>query len=254
MTEELVAEQQPQEAAPSLPAVSGATLDVALVQGSTPMALLARALDRGADIGILEKLMDLQERYEKNEARKAFDAAVANAKATLPAVKKNRTGHNNKRYADLAAFARAADPVLAANGLSYRYRTSQNGSINVTCILAHRDGHCEETTLSGAADTSGSKNNIQAIGSTLTYLQRYSLCAILGLAATEDDDGAAGGGDEPITEDQATAIREKIQATGADIEKLCVYFKVEAVPDLRKKDFDRVMVALDQRKAKRAKP
>jgi hypothetical protein len=52
-------------------------------------------------------------------------------------------------------------------------------------------GHSERTTLSATADTSGSKNSIQAIGSTVTYLQRYTLLAAVGLAAGGDDDGQA---------------------------------------------------------------
>ena len=78
---------------------------------------------------------------------------------------------------------------MAAHGLSYRFRTIQDGAIKVTCILSHKSGHSEENTLSGPADASGSKNAIQAIGSTLTYLQRYTLTQALGLAASDDDDG-----------------------------------------------------------------
>jgi ERF superfamily protein len=159
----------------------------------TPMDMLNRAVSSGADIEVLEKLMGLQERYEKNQARKAFDEAVAAAKAEIPPILRNREGHNQKRYADFAAIAEVVDPIITSHGLSYRFRTLQNDKINVTCILSHKAGHYEETTLSGPADATGSKNAIQAIGSTLTYLQRYSLVQALGLAAANDDDGKASG-------------------------------------------------------------
>lgn len=214
----------------------------------TPMEMLSRAVESGQNIDVLDKLMGLQERYEANLGRKAFDAAIADAKAEIKPVTKNRTGHNQKKYADFAAYAKEIDPVLARHGLSYRFRTKQEGAITVTCILAHRDGHSEETTLSAAADTTGNKNSIQAIGSTLTYLQRYSLCAALGLAAEEDDDGAAADGNEPVSQEQLSAIRAKIEETDADIERLCKYFKVEALPDLRKNDYANVMAALDAKK------
>ena len=111
---------------------------------ATPMEMLSRALDRGADLTVLEKLMDLQERHEKNQARKAFDAAIAEAKAKIKPVTKNRTGNNQTKYADLSAYAKEIDPVLAEYGLSYRYRSNQDGiAIRVTCILTHRDGHGE---------------------------------------------------------------------------------------------------------------
>lgn len=63
--------------------------------------------------------------------------------------------------------------------------------VTVTCIISHRDGHFEENTLSAGRDESGNKNSIQAVGSTLTYLQRMTLKASLGLAASDDDDGAS---------------------------------------------------------------
>jgi hypothetical protein len=160
-------------------------------QPVTPMEMLNTALTRGADVTVLEKLMGLQERWEANQARKAFDAAIAAAKGEIGPIVRNATGHNEKRYADFAAIARTVDPVLTKHGLTYRFRTEQTDRINVTCILSHKDGHSETTTLAGPPDGSGSKNAIQAIGSTLTYLQRYSLVQMLGLASSNDDDGRA---------------------------------------------------------------
>ena len=221
---------------------------------STPMELLARALERGADLSMVEKLMDLSERHDKGQARKAFDAAVADAKAKIPVIIKNRKGHNSK-YADLGAFAAAVNPVLAEYGLSYRYRSEQEGaSIRVTCVLSHRDGHAEETTLSGGADNTGNKNSIQAIASTLTYLQRYTLKLALGLADSEgDDDGKAAGGDEAISEDQLKELQALASKANADLEKLCAYFKIEALPDLRASQFQNAKAALQAKAAQATK-
>lgn len=155
----------------------------------TPMAMLQHAVTSGAGVEVMEKLLALQERWEANQGRRAFDEAIAAAKAEIKPVAKNKTGHNDKRYADFAAYAREVDPVLAKHGLSYRFRTEQDDRIKVTCILSHRDGHSETNSLAGPPDASGSKNAIQAIGSTLTYLQRYTLTQALGLAASDDDDG-----------------------------------------------------------------
>lgn len=218
----------------------------------TPMDLLARALERGDGIDMIEKLMDLQDRHEQKVARRAFDAAVANAKAKIKPVVKNRTG-NNSKYADLSAYAKEVDPILAEFGLSYRYSSRQEGAIFITCILSHRDGHSEETTLSGGADATGSKNAIQAIGSTVEYLKRYTLTLALGLSASEaDDDGRAAGGDEAINEQQLQEIRDKLASSGADIEAFCRYLKVEALPDIRAKDYPAALAAL-AKKMKAAK-
>lgn len=154
----------------------------------TPMAMVQQAVSSGAGIEVVSKLMDLHERWEANQARKDFDAAIAGAKSKIRPVVRNKKGHNDKRYADFSAYAREVDPVLAKFGLSYRFRSDQDDRIKVTCILSHKNGHSETNTLAGPADSSGSKNAIQAIGSTLTYLQRYTLTQALGLAASDDDD------------------------------------------------------------------
>ncbi|CAB4145914.1 Essential recombination function protein [uncultured Caudovirales phage] len=217
----------------------------------TPMDMVSKAVESGANIEVLTKLMDLQERWEGNQARKAFDEAIASAKAEIGPVMRNATGHNNKRYADFAAYARAVDPIISKYGLSYRFRTSQTDRINVTCILSHKAGHSEENTLCGPADKTGSKNDIQAIGSTLTYLQRYTLVQSLGLAASNDDDGRVAGVGGSISDDQIAELRQLIVEVAADIPKFCAYFKVERIDDIPASDFARAKAALNAKRTQR---
>jgi hypothetical protein len=214
----------------------------------TPMAMLDRAVSSGAGIEMIEKLMGLQERWEANQARKSFDAAIAAAKAEIPVIAKNATGHNSKKYANFAAIASTIDPIISKHGLSYRFRTSQGDRISVTCVLSHRDGHSEETTLSGPADNSGNKNAIQSIGSTLTYLQRYSLVQMLGLAAADDDDGKAANAGAAITENQVAELVALADEVGADKAKFCRYFKVESFADIPAARYN---AAVDALQAKR---
>jgi hypothetical protein len=220
------------------------------VVSMTPMDMLDRAVTQGASMEVLEKLMALQERWEANQARKSFNDAVAAAKAEIPVITKNREGHNSKRYADFAAYARVVDPILGKHGLGYRFRTVQDDRIHVTCILFHKAGHVEENTLAGPADATGSKNAIQAIGSTLTYLQRYSLTQALGLAATEDDDGKAAGNGSAITEEQLDQLRVLAIDVGADLPKFCKYMKVERLEDLPAAKFQNAVSALEAKRAK----
>ena len=136
-------------------------------QPLTPMQMLSTAITNGASIELLEKLMTLQERWQANQARQAFDAAIAAAKAEIKPIRKNRrVGYNAKTeegsrvdyvHEDMGEIARSVDPILAKHGLSYRFRTAQNvvgtppvSSISVTTVVTHRDGHFEETTLSAA--------------------------------------------------------------------------------------------------------
>ena len=211
----------------------------------TPMEMLSRAVESGAEIDMIEKLMNLQERWEASNARKAFDEAVAAAKKEIPPITRNATGHNSKKYADFAAIAKVVDPIIGQHGLSYRFRTTQNDRISVTCILSHKAGHSEETTLCGPADSSGNKNAIQAIGSTLTYLQRYSLVQMLGLAATADDDGKSAEGAATITQKQADDLNDLIEANGKDRKAFLKWAKVERLEEIPAANFDACVKAIE---------
>lgn len=220
----------------------------------SPAHMLQIAVERGADIDQLQKLMELHERWEKNQARKSFDAAISAAKSKIKPIIKRREvdftsakGRTHYMYEDLAQIASEVDPILAEFGLSYRYRSSQEGNkLTVTCVIAHRDGHSEETTLSAAYDESGNKNSIQAIGSTTTYLQRYTLKLALGLAAAKDDD-AQKAGVEFITEKQAADLQAKAEEVGANIPNFLRYLKVSSFDQLPVSKYASALRALEQK-------
>lgn len=200
----------------------------------------------------IERFIDLKMKMDAAVARKAFDAAMSAAKADIKPIERNATGHNSKRYADFSAIANAVDPVLSRHGLSYRFRTRQDDKmIHVTCVLAHETGHSEETTLSGPADASGSKNAIQAIGSTLTYLQRYSLVQALGLAAANDDDGKAAGIGDLVNMEQLEQLEALIAETGADTARFCTFLKVASLAELPAAKFDTAVRAIEAKRAKK---
>lgn len=198
----------------------------------TPMQMAYQLISNGADLGSVKEMLAMSRELAAEQARQAFDAAMSAAKSEITPVIKNATGHNSKKYADFAAIAKAVDPIISRHGLSYRFRTKQDERIHVTCILAHEGGHSEETTLAGPPDATGSKNAIQAIGSTLTYLQRYTLVQALGLAASDDDDGKAAGIGETITDEQLKKLQTLASEVGGDVAKLCGHFKIESLPDL----------------------
>jgi len=176
---------------------NGAELALVPVSSPTPMDLLQIAVTNDLAIEKIAQLMDLQLKWEANEARKAFVSAMNTFKANPPQIVKNKHvkfGQTEYDHATLDHVCKAAMEGLSAVGISHRWNVTQaDGLIHVTCVLTHEKGHSEETTLSGPADASGSKNAIQAIGSAVTYLQRYTLLAATGLAAGNDSDGSEAG-------------------------------------------------------------
>lgn len=205
------------------------------------------ALNPEIDPDRIERFIALKERIDANAAKVDFNNALAEAKAQIGPVLKNRKGHNDKKYADFSAIAKVVDPVVTSLGLSYRFRTEQTDRITVTCIISGH-GHSEENSLSGPPDASGSKNAIQAIGSTLTYLQRYTLVQALGLSVAEDDDGKAAGADLAVNDQQREALDNLIEQTGADLDKFLAFFQIQFLAELPSKRFDEARRMLEAKR------
>lgn len=194
----------------------------------TPMAMLATAVANGAGLEMIERLMTLQERWQANQARLAFNAALAAARAEIPPIVKNRRVHfkgkdgkadTDYRHEDLAGIAEVVDPILGRHGLSYRFRTDAqvDRPVVVTCVLSHRDGHSEENSLVGPRDVSGNKNALQQIASAVTYLSRYTLKAALGLSVAEVDDDGQAAAPSPIEVDATIARWTKALAEAPSV-------------------------------------
>lgn len=141
----------------------------------------------------LEKLMGLQERWEANQARKLFFEAFTSFQSESPDLRKTKSvsfGENKASYAyaPLADIARQVGPVLKKFALSYRWEIQDDEKvIKVTCLVSHIDGHTEKTTMQASPDTTGSKNAIQARGSAIEYMKRYTLVGALGLTTADSD-------------------------------------------------------------------
>lgn len=171
---------------------------VAVAAPATPADIVLYAMQKGADIAQIEKFMDLQMKWEADQARKAFVSDMAEFKKNPPKITKDKqVAFNGTSYmhATLGNVTGAIVEGLARHGFSHRWDTEQQqgGQIVVTCILTHKQGHSERTTLSAGRDDSGKKNSIQQMASTVTYLQRYTLLSATGVATNdqEDDDGRA---------------------------------------------------------------
>lgn len=229
------------------------TPQIANLPAVSPFTLIERAMEKGADLATLEKLIELQERTEKNAARRSFDQAISSAKAEFQTItKSSRVNYTTKagdktdyKFETLTDVENAVKAPMARYGLSHRYRVQQDQQITVTCIIAHKDGHSEETTLKAPADVGAGKNAIQAIGSTVTYLQRYTLKAALGLSASEnDDDGARSASHNSITAEQFVQIRNLAAEKGVPETAICSYYKIASLEHMRAIDFDAAIAKL----------
>lgn len=195
---------------------------------SNPASVLVYAMEKGADMAQIEKLLDLQMKWEANEARKAFVADMAEFKKNPPKIIKDKlVGYENRdgtftgyKHATLGNVTNAVIEGLAKHGFSHAWEPEQrDGKIHVTCVITHKLGHSTRTTLDSAKDDSGKKNSIQAVGSAISYLQRYTLLLACGLATHDqvDDDGQGAEEAHAIDKLIADAARAPDLATLQDI-------------------------------------
>ena len=252
-------------------------------QSSKMITLIENAINGGADVETLGKLMTLHERNEANQAKKAYTAAMTMFKSNRLIVEKDEhvryEGKNNSVteyfHATLANVLDVITPRLSENGLSVGWSHAQNekGDLSVTCTITHILGHSEATTMTAPPDSSGGKNSLQAIGSTNSYLERYTVLALSGTATKDmDDDGRRGKieekkpgsgvkrksdnkkSDDVITEPQGRLLISKLKKAKISPEAFMEHFKIDCIESLPKKSMNEALEAIDKKEIKELEP
>ncbi|KQR62689.1 single-stranded DNA-binding protein [Acidovorax sp. Leaf160] len=190
-----------------------ATQHQGALAANSPAAMMMAAMNQGASLEQVEKMMDLQDRWERKEAEKAYNSAFAAFKAEAVRIVKGRKVTDGplrgKEYAELHDVVDAVTPALSRHGLSTSWKLTRDEKdwLEVTCTLKHVGGHSETVSMGGPPDAGGAKNPLQARASTKSYLERYTLKAICGVAEGGDDtDGNTPAATVPLA--LITAARE----------------------------------------------
>lgn len=212
--------------------------------------LAKMAIEKGLQINELRAILDLQKEWESRVSLREFNEAIAKFQALVKPVSRSsavkyqgKGGTVNFKFAGLSEILPAITPVLSECGLSVRWKNEDvNNQLKITCIVSHVGGHSESCSMMGEPDVSGGKNNIQAKGSTMTYLQRYTLNLLLAISTEEDNDGAGGA---PVSkpkpnESQWNTIKDRVKG-GLSIEKILEHFtlhegEINFLQDLTKRD------------------
>jgi hypothetical protein len=192
---------------------------------------------------------------QSDELNELFTALSLAQGEIEDALKDATNPHFKSRYADLASVRAAYRGPFAKHGLALMQMPTTNGTkVSVQTILSHKSGQFIAETLDAAA----AANTPQAIGSTITYLRRYSALGFAGIAPDDDDGNAAsqstgnGKSNLPgfITEDQELQLRDMIEGVGADEGKMCAFFKVARLNALPAAEYMNAMRMLQQKAAK----
>lgn len=260
--------QAPAQKVPSNPPSGGTSAE----QPSELIAFVSMieraARDPNVDVDKMERLLAMQERIIARNAKAAYQADFAEMKPKLPVIdrkgrieirEKDAKGGRTGAITQSTAFARWEDideaitPILHAHGFSLTFRTdaTAEGKIIVTAVLAHKDGHDERTSIPPLPfDTSGSKNNVQAVGSSLSYGKRYAATLLLNIRTKgEDDDGVKGGAGATLSEQQIDTINNLLTETKANVDSFLALAEAESVSDIPAAKFDVLMNFLKMKKA-----
>ena len=181
---------------------------------------------------------------KQSESIKNLAEAMAQAQGSMgAAIKGNSNPFFKSKYADLGSVIQAIKPHFAANGLSYvQFPVSANNAVGVTTRLMHSSGEWLEQEYFIPLG----KMDAQSVGSCLSYARRYSLQAIAGIPA-EDDDGNAATQSAPkfINAGQAKTIHQLIERTNSDKDGFCKAFKCQSVEELAAQQFARAKEILE---------
>jgi len=226
-----------------------------------PNAVILKAMDKNYSPELIEKMMDLQERYEKGLSQKAYVQAMASFKKNPPEILKTKhveyVNSKNKTvewdHAQLGEIAEAINKGLSEWDLYSRWDMEQpdKATVKTTCIITHADGHSEQISMSGPPDTSGNKDELKAVASTNTILQRLTLLALTGLAAKGTDiehPSPKDVEDDFISEEQLKELVKEKEAVGMTDKLFLRSLKVETLSVLPANKFKFAMGILKARK------
>ena len=180
----------------------------------------------------------------------ALAAALCKAQSQMGGAAKSADNPFFKsKYADLSSVVQAVKQPFADNGLSYvQFPISTQSAIGVVTRLMHESGEWMEQEYYLPLQ----KLDPQAAGSAITYARRYSLQAVAGIPA-EDDDGEGSmlrGKPKTISQPQVDSLYDALEESDSDIEKFLKAFKKESLEEFTEPEYVRALQMIEMKKEK----
>lgn len=165
---------------------------------NSPAEMILEAVQNNADLDKIERLLEIQMKWEVNEAKKEFNESMANVHSKIKSVvkdKKNTQTHSN--YADLDRVINETKDVYTAEGFSVSFYEGENApenSVRICADVTHRKGHSITRHYDVPLDGVGIKGNanmtaIHGKASSTSYGRRYLMCMIFNIPTSDDNDG-----------------------------------------------------------------
>lgn len=230
-----------------------------LVRNSGPIEMLRAAKEAGIEPKDMQGFLDVQINWEKREAEKEFNAAMARVHAKIQTVSKSAVNPQTKsRYAELDQIISKCKPIYTGEGFSVSFYEGENAPqnhIRICADILHELGHKITRHYDVPLDGVGIKGNanmtaIHGKASSTSYGRRYLMCMIFNIPTGDDNDG--NNQNVPlITEEQAFKLEEWIEAVSADREKFLAYMKVESLEMIPASKYTIALNALKSKEKKK---
>ena len=241
-------------------------LPAAVAQPNMPDLIRFAIESENVDAQKLHLLLDAQERIMLQKREAAFNQDYAAMMPKIPRILKagsvgykEKKNDPNSQTVEAFKFARYEDiekvvkPIMQQHGFAVTFTTEERngGGCIIHATLMHKEGHCKNASLPLPLDTGGGKNNIQAMGSTISYGRRYALCMLLDIVTVGEDDDGNGGTGPTISDEQAAALEKRITELGADRAAFFTFFSVEDLKQLPVRDLKKAELLLNQKAKKK---
>lgn len=174
-----------------------------------PAVFMQQAIDKGLTPEVMEKFMNLYDRWESKKAKREFDLAMAAFQGECPVIVKekgvkNKDGSARYKYAPLDQIVKQTGKIIAKHGLSYTINATVEGqTVKAEVVVTHEGGHSQPSSFMVPLDNDSFMNAAQRFGSALTYAKRYAFCNAFGILTQDVDkdaqdlhNGAHGGADD----------------------------------------------------------
>lgn len=136
----------------------------------------------------LEQMIRLHERVMATRAQADFDDAFVAMMPDIPTVIEHAKT-DKTTYAPLEDIVEAVKPILGRHGFALHFKVDMlDGNVTKVTGMLSRGGHTRTSEFQSTPDKTGSKNDIQAIGSARSYGKRYTTCDLLCIVTRKDDD------------------------------------------------------------------
>lgn len=222
------------------------------------------AMNPACDVGKMQALLDMQRQIEDRDAVKAFNHHFIALQNDLPTIrqdgkivipaKEGRAGQATP-YATFNNIMKAIKPLLVKHGFALSFSTEPAAERILVKGLLEGHGHHRDTAFPLPAETSGSKNNVQGWGSSMSYGKRYCTIALLNLISEAkedaDTDGVELGGN--VSPAQLKALIKLADDSGADKVLFCGVMKVPSMAEIPAARFEEAKTQLERKLRAKAK-